>query len=166
MDRKLVESRLQQRINRKFKLNEEGVEPMEFWIDNFSIKGNTVTVFSDLGPIDFTNLDECNSWLNSLKEIEGAVKTKRPPKKQSLAPTESPRQVPTETQAHTVISYQPKIGSEVLSKTADIVFKNIEKLQGDNGIAYIEQAQEINSQVKSIISLARTEMELILILKQ
>ena len=163
MEKNLLEGRLRERVNRKFR--DENTEP--FFIDQFILKDGKATVWCDGQPVDFISYEECNSWINQLEEISGAKRERQiPVKENSLAPTTKPS-LPAErsTRETSALTYQPKIGSSVLSDTKDIVLENIKRLQGEKGAEFIPQAQQINKEVHTIIDLAKTEIELIKVMK-
>lgn len=151
MVKNLLEGRLRDRVNRKFKEGES--EP--FFIDQYLLKDGKVTVWCDGEPVDFISYEECNSWINQLVEIPGAKRESQIAVKENSIPG------PIKSS----LTYQPKIGSSVLSDTKDIVLENIRRLQGDRGAEFIPQAQQINKEVHTIIDLAKTEIELIKVMK-
>lgn len=160
MDKNLLESRLKERINKNFLFEFEGVKS-EFVIHNFHIREGKPTVFTSEGPKDFIDIKECNSWINILKEIPGKPKVQIS-REQSLAPSERP----SITSRHDEdFKYTPTIGSTVLGQCKDILMDNIKKLQGEDGAKFIPQAQEIKHNVSSVIDLAKTEIELIKVIK-
>ena len=161
MDKQMLEGRLRDRVNKQFKFNDgESTEP--FFIDQYQIKDEKVTVWCDGDPMDFISMDECNSWINLLKEIPGAKRprvskhhdfSERSPERDHQLPTHKPRQ-------HQM-TYAPKIGQDIMSKLSDITMSNIERLQKDDGAQFIPQAQQINKEVSNMIDLAKTELEII-----
>lgn len=137
----MLEGRLRDRVNRQYQQSGEPTA-RPFFIDQYILKDDgKATVWCDGNPLDFNSYDECNSWINLLEEIPGVT-----------------RQLARQRQE---LSYQPKIGQDVLSKLSEITMLNIEKLQGEGGAKFIPQAQQINKEVNTMIDLAKTELEII-----
>ena len=149
----MLENRLTTRVNKHFSYVDENDETHEIKIEQFYLKSGIPTVFTDKGPLDFIDLDEFNSWVNLLKEIPGPDPSVAAIQKHQAKPQNA------------VVTYEPKIGGDVLSKAKDVLFDNIEKLKGEGGADFIPQAQQINKEVNTIIDLAKTEVELIKVIK-
>ncbi len=163
MENQQIIQRLQERVRREFKWDEEG-EKRKIRIANFHVnedpKNFRITVVGDDNSfIDFYSHSELNSWINTIKETDGP---KPAPKQEASLPA---RQTNSNAVSVPDQEYSFRIGGNVLSEAKEIVLDNIKKLQGEKGSDYIPQAQAINKEVHTIIDLAKTEIELVKTMK-
>ncbi|MEO9474158.1 MAG: hypothetical protein ABJG41_01445 [Cyclobacteriaceae bacterium] len=156
--KQFLENRLQGRINKKFKDSEN--KSHEFFIDQYSVTDTKVTVWCDDTPVDFISLEECNSWINQLREIEGVVRERKPQTNVSLAPRNTAQNKLQLNPKEVEPVYEFHINGSVLKEAKDIMMQTIQKLQSDGGDKFIQQAQAIDGQIQTIIDLAKTEIQL------
>ncbi len=98
--------------------------------------GETVTITTDIGSISFL-FPDADQKLSEFLKVED-----------SLAPI-----------SNNFEQYRPAVLGSVASELKDVLVDNIRKVQADKD--FIPQAQAINDQAKSIIDLAKLEVEFI-----
>lgn len=86
-------------------------------------------------------IDSAISFLNEFRKVETAPAV--------VAPARNDRSI------EVVMVGTPGLSTQL----KEILLENIEKLKGENGKEYIQQAEQINKNVATIIDLAKTEID-------
>jgi len=164
MDKARLEGRLRDRINKYFTKG-KGDELIKFRFEQYHFNGLKVTVFTSEKVFDFENCEKCNDFINSLIEVPSPApmrSTTAVDNSHSWSPADRPASGSSLTNtAKNAVSVNFHINGSVLGKLKDITMASIEKLQAENGGEFIPQAQQINNEIKQVMALAKTEIEMV-----
>lgn len=105
-------------------------------INNYTEKNGKISIATQTGFIDIKT-EELTEFIDSLEPVSNELSVQVIP--------------------------QMQINSSVVGQLKDVLMDNIKKLQADK--SFLEQACEINNQVKSFIDLAKAEIEMVKLIK-